>query len=199
MRVHWLWSWERNWALVFCLHISPVTLRQQEWIMTHIDPSEIQVEFTYCQIEDLGFPGGSDGKESAFNVRDLGLIPGLGRSPGGGHGNPLQYSCLENHYGKRKLVGCSGRDHKKSDMTEQLRTNRRYILIYRCVSCMYELPCFFHDFSFHVGKSLEVRIFVCKVQKHVYLNFSIFLSQTNKQKLSLHSWSLQKNPVCEWM
>ena len=44
----------------------------------------------------LGFPGGSDGKESARNVGDLGLIAGLGRSPGGGHGNPLQYSCLEN-------------------------------------------------------------------------------------------------------
>ena len=44
----------------------------------------------------LGFPGGSDSKESACDVGDLGLIPGLGRSPGGGHGNPLQYSCLEN-------------------------------------------------------------------------------------------------------
>ena len=44
----------------------------------------------------LGFPGGSDGKESACYVGDLGLIPGLGRSPRGGHGNPLQYSCLEN-------------------------------------------------------------------------------------------------------
>ena len=43
-----------------------------------------------------GFPGGSDGKECALNVGDLGSIPGLGRSPGEGHGNPLQYSCLEN-------------------------------------------------------------------------------------------------------
>ena len=41
-------------------------------------------------------PGGSDGKESTCNAGDLGLIPGLGRSPGGGHGNPFQYSCLEN-------------------------------------------------------------------------------------------------------
>ena len=40
--------------------------------------------------------GGSDGKASAYNVGDLGLIPGLGRSPEGGNGNPLQYSCLEN-------------------------------------------------------------------------------------------------------
>ena len=39
---------------------------------------------------------GSDGKESACNVGDLGSIPGLGRSPGGGDGKPLQYSCLEN-------------------------------------------------------------------------------------------------------
>ena len=41
------------------------------------------------------FPGGSDGKEAACNTGDLGLIPGSGRSPGGGHGNPLQYSCLD--------------------------------------------------------------------------------------------------------
>ena len=43
-----------------------------------------------------GFSGGSDGKESACNARDLGSIPGLGKSPGEGNGNPLQYSCLEN-------------------------------------------------------------------------------------------------------
>ena len=42
------------------------------------------------------FPGDSDGKESAFNAEDLGSIPGLGRSPGEGNSNPLQYSCLEN-------------------------------------------------------------------------------------------------------
>ena len=44
----------------------------------------------------MGFPGGSDDKESTCNAGYLSLIPGLGRSPGGGHGNPLQYSCLEN-------------------------------------------------------------------------------------------------------
>ena len=44
----------------------------------------------------LVFPGGSDGKASAYNVGDLGLIPALGRSLGEGNGNPLQYSCLEN-------------------------------------------------------------------------------------------------------
>ena len=49
----------------------------------------------------MGFLGGSDGKESACNAGDLGLIPGLERSPGGGHGNPLQFSCLDNPHGQR--------------------------------------------------------------------------------------------------
>ena len=44
----------------------------------------------------VGFRGGSVGNESACHAKDLGLIPGLGRSPGGGHGNLLQHSCLEN-------------------------------------------------------------------------------------------------------
>ena len=44
----------------------------------------------------MHFPGGSDGKASVYNAGELGSIPGLGRSPGEGYGNPLQYSCLEN-------------------------------------------------------------------------------------------------------
>ena len=44
----------------------------------------------------MNFPGGSDGKASAYTAGDLGLIPGLGRPPGEGNGSPLQYSCLEN-------------------------------------------------------------------------------------------------------
>ena len=46
--------------------------------------------------DPMGFPGGSEVNASACNVGDLGLIPGLGRSPGEGNGNSLQYSCLEN-------------------------------------------------------------------------------------------------------
>ena len=48
----------------------------------------------------LGFPGDSDSKESTCNVENLGLIPGSGGFPGVGHGNPLQYSCLENPHGQ---------------------------------------------------------------------------------------------------
>ena len=55
-------------------------------------------------------------------VRDLDLIPGLGRSPGGRHGNSLQYSCLENLHGQRSLAGCSPWCHKESDTTEPLST-----------------------------------------------------------------------------
>ena len=54
-----------------------------------------------------GFPGDSDGIESICNLGDLGLIPGLGRSPGGGHGDPFQYSCLENPHRERSLAGYS--------------------------------------------------------------------------------------------
>ena len=52
-------------------------------------------------IEVFYYLGGSNGKESACSVGDLGLIPGMGRAPGGGHGNPLQYSCLENFIDRR--------------------------------------------------------------------------------------------------
>ena len=66
-----------------------------------------------------GFPGGSDGKESACNAGDLGSIPGLGRSPAEGNAYPLQYSCLENSTNKGAWWatyspwGC-----KESDITE---------------------------------------------------------------------------------
>ena len=66
----------------------------------------------------MGFPGGSDDKESACSAGELGSIPGLGRSPGGEHGNLLQCSCLENHPGQRSLVCYSPWGHKESDTTE---------------------------------------------------------------------------------
>ena len=67
-------------------------------------------------IHPMGFPGGSDGKESTCNAGDLGSIPGSGRSPRGRQGNPLQYSCLENR--QRSLAGYSPWDCKESDTTK---------------------------------------------------------------------------------
>ena len=59
----------------------------------------------------VDFPDSSDGKESACNVRDPSSIPGLGRSPGGGHGNPLQYSCLENPMDREARLQSMGVTH----------------------------------------------------------------------------------------
>ena len=67
---------------------------------------------------NLSFPGGSDGKVSACNAGDRGSIPGLGRSPGEGNGNPLQYSCLENPHGEKYLVGYSPWGRRELDTTE---------------------------------------------------------------------------------
>ena len=71
----------------------------------------------------MDFPGGTVVKIPPANVEDAGdasLIPKSGRPPGGGNGNPLQYSCLVNLHGQRSLVGYSPWDHKELDMTEQL-------------------------------------------------------------------------------
>ena len=83
--------------------------------------------FLFAGFGHGGWPGvglsrGSDGKDSACGAEDLGLIPGLGGSPEGGHGNPLQYSCLENPHGQRSLVGYSPWGRKESDTGERLST-----------------------------------------------------------------------------
>ena len=66
----------------------------------------------------MDFPAGSDSKASAYNEGDLGSIPGLGRSPGEGNGNPVQYSCLENPMDGGTWLGSSPWGHKESDTTE---------------------------------------------------------------------------------
>ena len=66
----------------------------------------------------LAFPSGSDGKESTCSVGDLDLIPGLGRSHGRGHSNPLQYSFLENLRGQRSLAVYYPWSCKELGMTE---------------------------------------------------------------------------------
>ena len=71
---------------------------------------------------EASFPGGSDGKEYTCDAGDPGSTPRLGRSPGGGHGSPLQYPGLENPHGQRNLAGYSPWVRKESDMTEQLNT-----------------------------------------------------------------------------
>ena len=89
---------------------------------SHLDPGSsnrfyFQMEVKWALFY-LGFPCGSDDKESACNAEDLDLIPELGRSPGGGNGNPLQYSGLQNPHAPRSMAGYSPWGHKESDTTE---------------------------------------------------------------------------------
>ena len=96
-----------------CLRYCTVSQRQKAIIMKHY--------FQFCsftgrasQVELLvkNPPAGTG------DIRDMGLIPGSRRFPGGGHGDPLQYSCLENPHEQRSLTGSSSQHHKESDMTK---------------------------------------------------------------------------------
>ena len=87
----------------------------QLYSLFYIPPKALADEATASMVQDnlidlvknLGFPGGSDGKESVCNVGDLGLILGMGRSPGGGHGNPLQYFLPGESHGQRSWASYS--------------------------------------------------------------------------------------------
>ena len=70
-----------------------------------------------CYKKDNDFPGGLEGKEAACNEGDPGSIPGFRRSPGGGHGNPLQYSCQENPHEQKSLQGYSPWGHKETQLS----------------------------------------------------------------------------------
>ena len=87
----------------------------------------------------LGFPCGSDGEESACNAGDLGLIPGLGRSPGEGYGYSLLVFWPGVFHAQRSLAGYSPWGHKEADMTEQLththtHTHVRIIIVAESLS-----------------------------------------------------------------
>ena len=78
----------------------------------------------------MGFPGDSDSKESACNGEDPGSIPGLGRSPGEGKGNPFQDSCLENSMDGGAWQATVHGVAKESDMTEQLSFTFTFFFLY---------------------------------------------------------------------
>ena len=88
----------------------------------------------------MGFPGSSDGKESACSTGDLGLIPGSGRFPGEGNGYPLQYFCLENSMDRGAWQATVRWDCKESDTTECL--THTYVCIGKNRKCIQYYPWF---------------------------------------------------------
>ena len=113
------WSWTQRMALTGGEGDELI----REWIdhfPSNWQTYRISFQVLHGGFRNVGFPSGSDSKESACNAGDPGLIPGLGRSCGEGNGNPLWYSCLENPMDRRAWQGCSLRGYKESDTTEQL-------------------------------------------------------------------------------
>ena len=88
------------------------------------------VYYYYRLCHRMGFPCGSEGKETACNVGDESSIPGLGTSPGEENGKPLQYSCLENPMDRGACLATTHRVAKESDMTQQLHS-LTHAIIYR--------------------------------------------------------------------
>ena len=106
-------SWPRTIGVSLARSQSPSSI---SLLFFHLKPT-IETFCLYVCIP-MCFSGSSAGKQSACNAGDLSSIPSLGRSPGEGHGNPIQYSCLEHPHGQRSLVGYSPWDHKELDTTE---------------------------------------------------------------------------------
>ena len=102
------------------------------------------------------FPGGSASEEPTCHAGDLGVIPGLGWFPGGGHGNPLQYSWLENPHGQRSLAGYNPWGSKESDMTKWLNTAQHSgsIIVKRFFPFVLT-PNFSRQFCFHSWTSVS--------------------------------------------
>ena len=112
----------KSWNINALRKIWPQTRDNQTFQNVHpFEEKTLSIQF-------LGFSGGSDGKESVYNVEDLGSIPGWGRFPEKGNSNPLQYSCLGNPIDKGawETIVCGG--GKKLDVTE--RHTRTHIKIH---------------------------------------------------------------------
>ena len=118
--------------------------------------------------------------QSACNEGDLGSVLGMGRSPGGGHGNPLQYSCLENPHVQRSLVGYGPRGCKELDMTEWLSTLSFYMWL--------DLIChgFLEDFCWFSKPHLIFFILVIHKER---LSFPTYLVVIFGLVIVLANWS----------
>ena len=131
--------WPKYWSLSFSFSISPSNeclglvsfrvdwfnlLAVQGMLKRLLQPHSSKASVLQCS----AFWGASlvaktvKNPPAMWDKGHLVVIPGLERSPGGGHGNPIQYSCLENPHGQRSLVGYRPQGHKESNTTERLST-----------------------------------------------------------------------------
>ena len=137
----------------------------------------------------MSFPGGSNNEESTCNVGDLASTSELGRSPGGGHGKLLQYSCLQNPHGQRSLAVYRPWGHKESDMTRWLSPAEHSFAFYKVTwflpKCVMEL-LEWHNFSLVYFK---YQLFVCFLWQlkpaHSKSSF----------KCSIPDWSVQRGSI----
>ena len=125
----WVWATSGRWwrmgeAWRVAVHIIAKSLT---WLKNWTTTTENEKNLYYLPTS-LGFPGSSDGKASAYNVGDPGSIPGSGRSPGEGNGNPLQYSCPENPMDWGAWGGYSPRGCKESDTTVWLQLSSAQLM-----------------------------------------------------------------------
>ena len=109
----------------------------------------------------IPFPGGSDSKESSHSVRDLGLIPRSGRSPGEGNDNPLQYSCLDNSM-ERGAWHATVHRVTESDMTEQLTYTLHVIMLFSIsiYSILKNLPSL-KDMKYFLLQTICIEMSLC--------------------------------------
>ena len=122
----------------------------------------------------FGFPGGSDSKESACNAEDSGSILGLGRSPGEGNGNPLQYPCLENSMDRGVWWATVHGVPKESDMTERLTLSLSYQFSKHIMSCLENCPTETESYSWVSLHSHHSLIRIQEQQEQHGISFMTF-------------------------
>ena len=147
-----------------------------------IDPLAVSLAIIFSHSE--GCLGSSDGKASVYNVGDPGSVPWLGRSPGEGNGNPLQYYCLKKSHVQRSLIGYSPWGLKESDTTERFhfslccakafKLNQvplAYFCFYFCYSRRWVIEDLALIYVFECSACFPLRVFVSSLTFRSLIHF----------------------------
>ena len=129
-------------------------------------------------LESMGFPGGSNSKETACNAGDPGSIPGSGRSLGEGNGSPLQYSCMENSMDRGAWQAIVQWGCKEPDMTEQLSLTQTYLVQQNVKN---------NQDNFEENKSTQLVLPCCKSCYKCIVNKTVTQSRKHRNRPK-HLW-----------